>query len=61
MGTVYTQAGWWDKCAELELLGFDPFSAEGANVNQLIGIEQLDPMSGSEPLKSYCCQIYKMS
>ncbi|MFS3931533.1 molybdopterin-dependent oxidoreductase [Bacillus subtilis] len=61
VGTVYTQAGWWDKCDELELLGFDPFSAEGANVNQLVGIEQLDPMSGSEPLKSYRCQIYKIS
>ncbi|MDR0123446.1 molybdopterin-containing oxidoreductase family protein [Bacillus pumilus] len=60
LGTVYTQAGWWDKCDELELAEFDPSSVEGANVNQLIGTDQLDPLSGSEPLKSYHCQIYKI-
>ncbi|MEH7671067.1 MULTISPECIES: molybdopterin-containing oxidoreductase family protein [Bacillus] len=60
VGTIYTQAGWWDECDELELAGFDPFSVEGANVNQLIGTDEVDPISGSEPLKSYRCQIYKI-
>ncbi|BBP89621.1 hypothetical protein BsIDN1_32390 [Bacillus safensis] len=60
VGTIYTQAGWWDECDELELAGFDPFSVEGANVNQLIGTDEIDPISGSEPLKSYRCQIYKI-
>ena len=56
-GVVATQHGWWQHCPELGLPGFDPLSSEGANVNLIIGNEDMDPISGSVPNKSYRCRL----
>jgi anaerobic selenocysteine-containing dehydrogenase len=50
---VCTQHGWWQSCPELDLPGYDSYSAEGANVNLLYSTEEIDPISGSLPLKGY--------
>jgi len=33
-GVVAAQHGWWQGCAELGLPGYDPFSAEGAQLQR---------------------------
>jgi anaerobic selenocysteine-containing dehydrogenase len=56
---VSTQHGWWQECQELNLPGFDPYSTDGANANLLYKTEEIDPISGSLPLKGYPCNIRK--
>jgi anaerobic selenocysteine-containing dehydrogenase len=56
---VSTQHGWWQECQELNLPGYDPYSADGANANLLYKTEEIDPISGSLPLKGYPCNIRK--
>jgi anaerobic selenocysteine-containing dehydrogenase len=51
--------GWWAGNAALGLPPLDPFSDDGANYNLLIGDDQLDPISGSVPHRSYACEIEK--
>lgn len=58
--TVFTQAGWWEGCAPLEIDGYDPFSDDGANVNRVIGLDRLDPLSGAAAAKSYPCIVRKI-
>lgn len=57
---VCTQNGWWQSCSELALPGYDPFTGEGANVNLLYSSDDVDPISGSLPLKGYPCSISKI-
>ncbi len=57
---VSTQHGWWQGCPELNLPHSDPYSPEGANVNLLYGTEELDPISGSVPIKGYPCNVRKV-
>jgi anaerobic selenocysteine-containing dehydrogenase len=54
---VCGQHGWWQSCTEVGAPGYDPFSAEGANLNLIIGNEAIDPISGSVPHRAYLCQI----
>jgi anaerobic selenocysteine-containing dehydrogenase len=56
---VCSQLGWWQKCPELNLPGYDPYSLEGANSNLLYGSSVIDSISGSLPLKGYPCNIKK--
>jgi len=56
---VCTQNGWWQACPELNLPGYDPFSPEGANLNLVYSTEEIDPISGSLPLKGYPCRVRK--
>ncbi|HEX2912133.1 MAG TPA: molybdopterin-dependent oxidoreductase [Chloroflexia bacterium] len=56
---VCGQHGWWQACPELGMPGYDPFSAEGANFNLIIGNEAIDPVSGSVPHRAYLCQIHR--
>jgi len=56
---VCTQNGWWQECQELNLPGFDPYSPDGANVNLLYSTEEIDPISGSVPIKGYPCNVRK--
>ena len=58
-GVVGALHGWWQACADLGLPGYDPLTAEGANVNLVIGNEAFDPVSGAAPLRSYLCNIEK--
>lgn len=57
---VCTQHGWWQACPELNLPGYDPFSSEGANVNLLYSYDDIDPISGSVPYRSYLCRVSKV-
>lgn len=54
---VCGQHGWWQGCSDLNKPGYDPFSADGANLNLIIGNEAIDPVSGSVPHRAYLCQI----
>ena len=59
-GVVCAQHGWWQACAELGAPGYDPFDADGANLNLIIGNEAIDPISGSVPHRAYLCQIRRV-
>ena len=56
-GIVCCQHGWWQACKELELPGYDPYDASGANSAMLIGSDLADPISGSLPHRSYLCRV----
>ena len=56
-GVVCCQHGWWQECKELELPGYNPYEAVGANPATLIGTELADPVSGSLPHRSYLCRV----
>jgi anaerobic selenocysteine-containing dehydrogenase len=59
LNVVSTQNGWWQECTELNLPGFDPYAPEGANINLVYSVEEIDPISGSLPLKGYPCTVRK--
>ena len=52
--------GWWQACAALDLPGYDATSADGANVNAVIGNQDTDPISGSVPHRSYLCEVTRL-
>ena len=54
---VCSQHGWWQVCPEIGAPGYDPFDAEGANYNLLIGNGAIDPVSGSVPHCTCLCQV----
>ncbi|MEZ5318392.1 MAG: molybdopterin-dependent oxidoreductase [Vicinamibacterales bacterium] len=54
---VCGQHGWWQACAALDAPAYDPFSADGANFNLLIGNAAVDPASGSVPHRAYVCEV----
>jgi anaerobic selenocysteine-containing dehydrogenase len=56
-GVVCVQHGWWQGCKELELPGYNPYEASGANPATLIGTDLADPVSGSLPHRSYLCRV----
>lgn len=58
-GIVGTHHGWWQGCEELGLPGYNPLTADGANVNLVIGTESVDPVSGAPPHRSYCCEVQR--
>jgi anaerobic selenocysteine-containing dehydrogenase len=58
---VCAQHGWWQACPELSLPGYDPYSERGANVNLLYSGNDIDPISGSLPIKGQPCNIRKVS
>lgn len=54
------QHGWWQACAEIGAPGYDPFGADGANFNLVIGNDAIDPVSGSVPHRAYLCEIHSI-
>jgi anaerobic selenocysteine-containing dehydrogenase len=54
---VCGQHGWWQACMQIGAGGYDPFGAEGANFNLIIGNDAIDPVSGSVPHRAYLCEI----
>jgi anaerobic selenocysteine-containing dehydrogenase len=54
---VVGEHGWWQPCEALGAPGYDPFSADGANLNLIIGVAALDPVSGTAAHKSYLCEV----
>ena len=53
--------GWWQACAALDLPGHDATSADGANVNAVIGNQDTDPISGSVLHRSYLCEVTRIA
>ena len=56
---VSTQHGWWHGCEALNLPGYDPYSSKGANLNLILSAEEIDPISGSLPMRGYPCRVGK--
>ncbi len=56
-GVVCGTHGWWQACTEIGAPGYDPFSADGSNLNLIIGNQAFDPVSGSVPHRAYLCEI----
>jgi anaerobic selenocysteine-containing dehydrogenase len=54
---VCGQHGWWQAAPDIGAPGYDPFSADGANYNLVIGNDAIDPISGSVPHRAYLCQV----
>jgi anaerobic selenocysteine-containing dehydrogenase len=56
---VVGEHGWWQPCSEIGAPGYDPFAAEGANFNLIIGSSALDPISGTASHRAYLCEIQR--
>lgn len=54
---VCGQHGWWDGCEEIGAPAIDAFGPGTANYNLLIGATEVDPVSGSVPLRAYVCEV----
>ncbi len=57
---VCGQHGWWQACSEIGAPGFEPFGPDSANFNLVIGHDDVDPVSGSVPLRAYVCEIRRL-
>jgi anaerobic selenocysteine-containing dehydrogenase len=57
---VCGQHGWWQACNELGAPGYNPFGADGANLNLVIGGDARDPISGTAPHRSYLCEVRRI-
>ena len=47
------QHGWWQACPEINAPSYDVLGNNTANFNQMITQDELDPVSGSVPLRAY--------
>jgi anaerobic selenocysteine-containing dehydrogenase len=56
-GVVVAEHGWWQACESLDLPGYAPFAAEGANANLLVSNQWRDPISGGTPHRSARCRL----
>jgi anaerobic selenocysteine-containing dehydrogenase len=54
---VCAQYGWWQANEALNLPAHAPLSMQGSNFNLLIDDQDLDPISGSAPHRSYVCDV----
>lgn len=54
---VVAEHGWWQDAPDLALAGSDPLRRGGANYNLLIDDEEVDPVSGSVPMRSANCDV----
>ncbi len=54
---VCGQHGWWQACPEIDAPGFEPLGPDSANFNLVIGHDDVDPVSGSVPLRAYVCEV----
>lgn len=52
--------GWWQACTPLSSPAYDAESDDGANLNRAIGNDDVDPIGGSVPHRSYLCQIQRL-
>ncbi|WP_303903201.1 molybdopterin-containing oxidoreductase family protein [Thiohalomonas denitrificans] len=59
--TVCAQYGWWEACPELGLPGHALGGVNNSSYNALISGERFDPISGSNGLRTQCCQILPLA
>ncbi len=57
---VCGQHGWWQACPEIDARVFEPFGPDSANFNLVIGHDDVDPVSGSVPMRAYICEIKRI-
>lgn len=57
---VCGQHGWWQACDEIDAPGFDAFGPDSANFNLVVGHDDVDPVSGSVPLRAYVCEVKRL-
>lgn len=57
VATIY---GWWQPCADLQAMGYDPFHQDGANSNLLIPNTDQDPLSASVAHRAQQVRIRKV-
>lgn len=57
---VCGQHGWWQACPELDAPGYEAVGPDSANFNLVIGQEEVDPVSGSVPLRAYVCEVSRL-
>ena len=57
---VCGEHGWWQACPEIDAPGFEPFGPDSANFNLVIGHDEVDPVSGSVPMRAYLCEIKRL-
>jgi hypothetical protein len=58
---VCGQHGWWEACPEIDAPGYEPFGLESANFNLIFNDKNIDPVSGSVPLRAYLCEIERLT
>jgi anaerobic selenocysteine-containing dehydrogenase len=54
---VIGEHGWWQACKELDVPGYSPFSAQGANFNLTVDATIRDPISGTPAHRANLCQV----
>jgi anaerobic selenocysteine-containing dehydrogenase len=54
---VVGEHGWWQGCAAAGAGGYDPFGPDGANFNNAIAADVLDPVSGTAEHRAGLCEI----
>ncbi len=54
---VSAEFGWWQAAPDLGLQGYDPTGTAGSSFNRLIDSDEVDPVSGSTPLKQFACAL----
>lgn len=54
---VWVEYGWWQPGAPGAADGYDALSEDGANYSRLVSDRRVDPVSGSQPLRSGLCEI----
>lgn len=52
--------GWWQACTDIGAPGYDPFGPTGSNMNLLVDVTNVDPVSGTASHRGYLCQINKL-
>ena len=54
---LVSEYGWWESAPDLGLPGYDPFDDSGSNYNRIIDGVNVDPISGSVPMRATMCDI----
>lgn len=58
-GVVVGEYGWWQRCDSLGQSSLDAIGSFNSNFNCLIATDNIDPISGSSPLRSYRCDVQR--
>lgn len=58
---VWVEYGWWQPGAAGAADGYDARSEAGANYSRLVSDRRVDPVAGSQPLRSGLCEIEPLS
>ena len=57
---VVSEYGWWEAAPDLGLRGYDPFDGSGSNYNRLVDPVNVDPVSGSVPMRATVCDVERV-